>query len=161
MNVNIQYLHEKKALGTAGALGCLPNKPNLPFIVMNSDILTNINIQHLLDFHRANRAKATMCVKNYHFQVPFGVVETDQYKVKRIDEKPVHRFFVNAGIYVIEPEVLDLIPDDTRFDMTSLFEVIIEKGYETAVFPIREYWMDIGKLDDYNLANGDYEKIFK
>jgi NDP-sugar pyrophosphorylase family protein len=102
-----------------------------------------------------------MCVKNYHFQVPFGVVETDQYKVKRIDEKPVHRFFVNAGIYVIEPEVLDLIPDDTRFDMTSLFEVIIEKGYETAVFPIREYWMDIGKLDDYNLANGDYEKIFK
>jgi NDP-sugar pyrophosphorylase family protein len=102
-----------------------------------------------------------MCIRDYHFQVPYGVIETDQLKIKRIDEKPIQRFFVNAGIYVLEPEVLELIPKNKYFDMTTLFEWIIGKGYETAAFPIREYWMDIGHLDDYQQAIGDYKKVFK
>jgi dTDP-glucose pyrophosphorylase/predicted transcriptional regulator len=159
--IEINYLHEDQSMGTAGALGFLKERPCLPLIVMNSDLLTSINFEYLLDFHNTQKAKATMCVRDYHFQVPYGVVETDQLKIKRIDEKPIQRFFVNAGIYVLEPEVLELIPKNRYLDMTTLFELIIGKGYETATFPIREYWMDIGHLDDYQQAIGDYKKVFK
>jgi NDP-sugar pyrophosphorylase family protein len=93
-------------------------------------------------------------------QVPFGVVTTEQHRLVSIDEKPSHRFFVNAGIYVIDPDVIDLIVKNTFLDMTSLFEKIIALGYETAAFPIREYWMDVGRLDDYERANGEFLKVF-
>lgn len=159
--VNIEYIREKKALGTAGALGLLPERPLSALIVMNADLLTKINFIQLLDFHYAHKAHATMCVRDYHFQVPFGAVTIDQYRLSSIDEKPTHHFFVNAGIYVIEPEILDLIPENKYLDMTSLFETIIDKGYETLAFPIREYWMDIGRLEDFQQANGDYPKVFK
>ena len=159
--VSINYLREESQLGTAGALGLLPGRPKLPLIVMNGDLLTKINFQHLLDFHQAHKAHASMCVQEYNFQVPYGVVTIDQHRLKSIDEKPMQRFFVSAGIYVLEPEVLELIPKNKYFDMTTLFELIIGKGYETVAFPIREYWMDIGQLENYQQANGDYKKIFK
>jgi dTDP-glucose pyrophosphorylase len=159
--VTINYLREKKRLGTAGALGLLPERPKLPFIVMNGDLLTKINFQHLLDFCQGHKAHAVMCIREYNFQVPYGVITTDQHRLKSIDEKPIQRFFVNAGIYVLEPEVLELIPENKYIDMTTLFELIISKGYETAAFPVREYWMDIGDLDDYQRARGDYKEVFK
>lgn len=159
--VTIDYLREERQMGTAGALGLLPERPQLPLIVMNGDLLTKINFQHLLDFHQAHKAHALMCVREYNFQVPYGVITIDQHRLKSIDEKPIQRFFVNAGIYVLEPEVLELIPKNKYFDMTTLFELIIGKGYETAAFPIREYWMDIGHLDDYQQAIGDYKEVFK
>lgn len=158
---DIHYIQEDQLMGTVGALSFLQGCPDLPLIIMNSDLLTNINFDHLLDFHKIQKAKATMCVRDYHFQVPYGVIETDQSKIVRIDEKPIQRFFVNAGIYILEPEILELIPKNKYLDMTTLFELIIEKGYETAAFPIREYWMDIGHLDAYKQANGDYGKVFK
>jgi NDP-sugar pyrophosphorylase family protein len=158
--VTIEYLREKKPLGTAGALGLLPARPSLPFLVMNGDVLTKINLQHLLDFHQTYQAKATMCVREYRFQVPYGVIQTDQHRLKIIDEKPVQKFFVNAGIYVLEPLVLDFVPDNDYLDMPALFEGLITKGLETIVFPIREYWMDIGRLDDIERANGEYYEIF-
>ena len=101
-----------------------------------------------------------MCVREYDFQVPYGVVKIDEHRITRIDEKPVQRFFVNAGIYVLEPEALDFIPPNTYFDMPTLFEKLIELKKETVVFPIREYWLDIGHLADYNRANGEYRDIF-
>jgi len=158
--IEIRYIHEDQRLGTAGALSLLPERPALPLIVMNGDLLTKVNFQHLLDFHAEHRARATMCVREYDFQVPYGVVRIDHHRVLGIDEKPVQRFFVNAGIYVLEPEVLDLIPSATYFDMPELFTRLIGQNHETAVFPIREYWLDIGHMDDFARANGDFPEVF-
>lgn len=158
--IEIRYVHEDQRLGTAGALSLLPERPALPLIVMNGDLLTKVNFQHLLDFHAEHRARGTMCVREYDFQVPYGVVRIDHHRILGIDEKPVQRFFVNAGIYVLEPEALDLIPPAAYFDMPELFTRLIDRKQETAVFPIREYWLDIGHMEDFARANGDFPEIF-
>ncbi|MBU4448859.1 MAG: nucleotidyltransferase family protein [Proteobacteria bacterium] len=159
-DASIRYLREEMPLGTAGALGLLPKRPELPLIVMNADVLSKVNIQHLLDFHQCHKAIATMCVWEYHFQVPYGVVKTDQHRLIGIDEKPRQRFFVNAGVYILEPEVLDFVPKNTFLDMTNLFERLIDQGCETAAFPIWEYWVDIGRPADLERANGEFGGIF-
>jgi dTDP-glucose pyrophosphorylase len=158
--VEIRYLQEVHKLGTAGALSLLPENPSEALFVMNGDLLTKVNFSQLLDFHSSHYAQATMCVREYDFQVPYGVVKIDSHRVTGIDEKPVQRFFVNAGIYVLEPGVLELIPANTYFDMPTLFELLISQQKETAAFPIREYWLDIGHLADYEKANGEYRNIF-
>ncbi|MDD5298992.1 MAG: nucleotidyltransferase family protein [Gallionella sp.] len=158
--VDIDYLHEDQRLGTAGALSLLPEKPTESLFVMNGDLLTKVNFKQLLDFHSGHRAQATMCVREYDFQVPYGVVKINDHRIISIDEKPVQRFFVNAGIYVLEPEALDLVFPNTYFDMPTLFEKLINLKKETAVFPIREYWLDIGQLSDYDRANGEFMRVF-
>ena len=159
--VSIRYLEESKRLGTAGPLSLLPERPTKPLLVINGDLLTKINLHQLLDFHAENGARATMCVREYDFQVPYGVVRIDKQRVVSVDEKPVQRFFVNAGIYALEPDTLDLILPDTLFDMTSLFQNLIEGKSATAAFPIREYWLDIGRLNDLERAQIDYNVLFK
>lgn len=156
----IVYLHETQRLGTAGALDLIPEHPAKPLIVMNGDLLTKVNFEQLLEFHEDHGSAGTMCVREYDFQVPYGVVTTDDHRIVSIDEKPVHRFFVNAGIYVIEPDMLKLIPSGEFFDMPTLFSQISDGGGETIVFPIREYWLDIGHLADYHRANGEYLEVF-
>lgn len=158
--VDICYLHEDQRLGTAGALSMLPKKPAESLLVMNGDLLTKVNFKQLLDFHSGHQAQATMCVREYDFQVPYGVVKIDGHRIISIDEKPIQRFFVNAGIYVLEPDALNLISSNTYFDMPTLFEQLIGSKKETAVFPIREYWLDVGQLADYDRANGEYRDIF-
>ena len=158
--VEISYLHEKKRLGTAGALGLLSEPPELPLLVMNADVLTKVNFQHLLDFHLAHTSIATMCVREYDFQVPYGVVKIDKQRLLGIEEKPVHRFFVSAGIYVLAPEAIRLVPKGEHSDMPTLFENLLHNQLETTVFPIREYWLDIGQLDDYERANCEYNEVF-
>lgn len=158
--VQIDYLREDKKLGTAGALGLLPEKPSVPVFVMNGDLLTKVNFQQLLDFHIEHNSAATMCVREYDFQVPYGVVKLDQHRILSIEEKPIQRFFVNAGIYVLQPEVLDLIPSGLPLDMPSLFDKLIEIEKETAVFPVREYWLDIGRMSDFERANGEFDRVF-
>ncbi len=159
-DVDICYLHEDKRLGTAGALSLLPQQPAEPIIVMNGDLLTKVNFSQLLSFHSEHNAQATMCVREYDFQVPYGVVKIDNHSIIGIDEKPTQRFFVNAGIYVLEPGALGLISPNTFFDMPSLFEKLIEQKRETVVFPIREYWLDIGQVSDFDRANGEYRDVF-
>ena len=159
--VAISYLEEDQRLGTAGALSLLPERPSEPLLVMNGDLLTKVNFSQLLDFHASHLAMGTMCVREYDFQVPYGVVKIENHRITGIDEKPVQRFFVNAGIYVLQPEALDIISPNTFFDMPSLFEKFIEQRNETAVFPIREYWLDIGHMADYERANGEYVKAFE
>lgn len=159
--VDISYLREKKKLGTAGPLGLLPDRPTTPLLVMNGDLLTNVNFRQLLDFHTERGGVATMCVTEYHFQVPYGVVGIEQNHLVGFEEKPVHRFFVNAGIYVLDPATLDHIPRDSYFDMPTLFEKLLAMKREIAPFPIREYWLDIGRLDDLERAKGEYPEIFK
>lgn len=157
---NIQYLLENDRTGTAGALGLLPERPSLPFFVMNGDVLTKVKMQQLLEFHKESKAMATMCVREYDFQVPYGVVKMDGGQIIGLDEKPIHRFFVNAGIYVLEPEAIDVIPSSTYVDMPTVFERLIARGDKTVVFPIMEYWLDIGKIDDFKRAQGEFQGIF-
>ncbi|WP_040294820.1 nucleotidyltransferase family protein [Beggiatoa alba] len=155
-DVNIRYLHEKERLGTAGALTLLPDVPTEPLIVMNGDLLTKVDYRHLLDFHVEHQAAATMCVREYDFQVPYGVVQIDNHRILGIQEKPIQRFFVNAGIYVLQPNLLSLIPKETFFDMPTLFEQALTEKRETVVFPIREYWIDIGQMADLERAKIEF-----
>ena len=150
-NITIQYLHEDNPLGTAGSLGLLPdNLPDLPIIVMNGDLLTKVDFINLLDFHYDHDSEATMCVREY--QVPYGVVQIDNYNIKEIKEKPVHKFFVNAGIYVLNKTLINKLDGKSYLDMTDLLdkELINEK---INAFPIHEYWLDIGKIEEYERAN--------
>ncbi len=158
--IEIQYLCEDKLLGTAGALSLLPQKPNKPVFVMNGDLLTNINFDDLMESHQKQESKATMCIREFDFEVPYGVVRTEKGLIKGIDEKPSQHFLVNAGVYVLEPEVIDLIEPDIRIDMTSLFRKLLEKNEKAAVFPIKGYWFDIGKSDDFRNANSEYYRFF-
>lgn len=159
--VEIIYLQESKRLGTAGALSLLPFIPDKPILVMNGDLLTKVNFRQLIDFHLDTSATATMCVREYEFQVPYGVVKVDDYRLQSIEEKPLQRFFISAGIYVISPTVLQYIPDNTFYDMPSLFEKLLDLKLSTSAFPIREYWMDIGRMDDFERANGEFSEVFK
>ena len=151
--VEIRYLREDKPMGTAGPLGLLPKHPSAPVLVMNGDLLTQTNLPRLLEYHQQRRAQASMCVRKYDFQVPFGVVHLDGDEITGIDEKPVHEFFVNAGIYTLDPAIIDLVPRNQRLDMPELFTRARNQGLRTVVFPIHEYWLDIGRLDDFEKAN--------
>jgi len=157
----IRYLEESERLGTAGALSLLKERPNAPLIVMNGDVLTKVNFAHLLDFHQQQGAAATMCVREYDFKVPYGVVEIKDDRLARLTEKPVHTFFVNAGIYVIDPDMLDLLVGRRRVDMTDLFSEAISAGKPTTAFPIREYWIDVGQPNDFVRANREFEETFR
>ena len=159
--IEIRYIQEDQRLGTAGALSLLDEKPNKPFFVMNADVLTKVNFQQLLNFHLENKADATMGVREYDFQVPYGVVKIDKHRIHRIDEKPTHSFFVNAGIYVLQPAVLKYVPKKKCFDMTQLFEKLIQTHHEVAAFPIHEYWLDIGRISDLERANGEFFSVFR
>jgi len=157
--VEITYIEESEPLGTAGSLRLLKEEPTLPVIVMNGDVLTSINIGHLLDFHAEMGAVGTMAVREYDFQVPYGVVQTENSLITAIDEKPVHVFFVNAGIYVLDPAAFGMIPASGRFDMTSLFAELRAKNMTSVAFPIREYWLDIGRHDDLDQARREIREI--
>ena len=153
--IRIQYLEEDQQLGTAGALTLLPETPTKPVIVMNGDLVTRTSFENLLHFHDEQNSKATMCVREYDFQVPFGVVSIEGQRIISIDEKPLHRFFVNAGIYVLEADVIRTITKNQRTDMTQIFDDLIASHAETSVFPIHEYWLDIGRIDDLERAKTD------
>ena len=158
--VKIKYIYENEPLGTAGSLELLPkNLNNLPIIVMNGDVLTAIPFEKLLDFHSEQGTQATICVREYDFQVPFGVVATEGSKVMKIEEKPVHSFFVSAGIYVLDPSIIKNIEPDVYIDMPHFLTDLIESGSELSAFPIHEYWMDIGREDDFYQAQSDIIKL--
>lgn len=158
--VNISYIEENKRLGTAGALSLIKDEIKEPFFVMNADLLTNVNFEDLLDFHVRGNSTSTMCVREYDLQVPYGVIETENERVTSIVEKPVHKFFVNAGIYLLSPEALSFIPKDTFFDMPTLFDKLIKNNEVVLSFPIHEYWLDIGQHNDFTKANLDYNEYF-
>lgn len=158
--VQVEYVLEQERMGTAGALSLLTTRPSEPFFVMNGDLLTNVNFESLLDYHQTHQAAATMCVREYDFQVPYGVVNIDDHKVTSIVEKPVHKFFVSAGIYMLSPQTLDLIPASEYFDMPTLFEKLIKQNQNTVSFPIHEYWLDIGRMNEYEQANREYSEVF-
>ncbi len=156
----IGYLRETDALGTAGSLSLMSNRPEAPFFVMNGDILTSINFRHMLDFHRESRATATVAVFEKGIDIPYGVVELEGDRLVAIREKPTHNFFISAGIYILEPGVLDRIEAGKTLDMPDLFSRMIEGGETISAFPIREYWRDIGQHQDLDRAEEDFPQVF-
>lgn len=162
--VTIEYIEENAALGTAGSLSLLPIVPDKPFFVINADILTNINFGHVLDFHQehAPKAQATICVRQYQNTIPFGVVNITEndHQLIDIEEKPTKNYFVNAGIYILEPKNLEHLAFNTYCDMPNFLTQLVKKGLSITTFPIREYWLDIGHHDNLVRAASDYIEIF-
>lgn len=140
----IQYLEENKPLGTAGALSLLPQRPDHPFLVLNGDVLTRVDYARLLNFHSEREAAATLCVRLHNTQIPYGVVRMDDVMVQAMEEKPVLSHYVNAGIYLLEPVLLEFVPTDRFLDMPQLMEKAIANQHRVRAFPIHEYWLDVG-----------------
>jgi len=152
--VELNYVTEEQPLGTAGALG-LMEVPDEPLLVINGDILTRVDFRAMLDYHREHGADLTVGVRKYDLQVPYGVIECEGARVQQVREKPLLRFFVNAGIYLLEPSVHRYIPNGERFDMTDLIQRLLEEERPVVSFPIVEYWLDIGQPVDYEQAQKD------
>jgi len=152
--VRLNYLQEEHPLGTAGGIKLL-RQFDATMLVINGDILTGAPFGAMLDFHRSYHADLTIGVRKYEVQVPFGVVECEDVHVKELEEKPSLSFFINAGTYLIEPSVCDFIPAGQRFDMTELINKLIEAGRIVVSFPIMEYWLDMGRHEDYAKAQQD------
>ncbi len=156
--VELNYVNEDRPLGTAGALGLI-EAPKETLLVMNGDILTDVNFRAMLDYHRENRAEMTVGVRRYEMQIPYGVIECEGSRVRRLQEKPHVGFLVNAGIYLLEPSVYNYISQGRSFNMTDLIQWLLEAGRNVVSFPIREYWLDIGQHTDYVQAQEDVKKV--
>ena len=151
--IEIEYLREDSPLGTAGALALLNPRPNVPFLVSNGDVLTDIHYGEILDFHTRHHASATMAVRQHEWQHPFGVVRTKGVDIIGFDEKPVTRSHINAGIYVLEPDSLDVLTAGEQCDMPTLFGRLQERAARTIVYPMHEPWLDVGREDDLERAH--------
>lgn len=152
--VDINYVNEDQPLGTAGALSLLEESDE-PLLVMNGDILTRVDFRAMHDFHREHNAELTVAVRQYEMRVPYGVVETNGVEVTGISEKPVLRQFINAGIYLLNPAVVRLIPNGEASDIPDLIHRLMKDNRRVVCFPVREYWLDIGKADNYDQAKAD------
>jgi dTDP-glucose pyrophosphorylase/CBS domain-containing protein len=152
--VRLNYLKEDHPMGTAGGLKQM-KRPGDPFLVINGDILTGVPFQEMLSYHRKHRAMITVGVRRYDMQVPFGVVECEGVRITRLQEKPSLSFFINAGTYLLEPSAWDYIPEGRPFDMTDLIQTLIDADQPVASFPIMEYWLDVGRHEDYQKAQED------
>jgi dTDP-glucose pyrophosphorylase len=155
LGVEIDYINEDEPLGTAGALALL-EPGDEPVLVMNGDLVTTVDVRAMLAFHDEHRAELTMAVRPYDVRVPYGVVETSGGFVSALSEKPLLNAFVNAGMYVLAPSALASVPRGRRFDMTELVDLLLEEGRPVASFPLREYWVDIGRVEDYLQARADH-----
>jgi dTDP-glucose pyrophosphorylase len=156
---DIRYLEELEPLGTAGAIGLLPETPTAPFIVMNGDLLTTLDFERLLKFHTGHDADLTMAVRRYSHQIPYGVAEILEDRVTSIVEKPTQECYISGGIYVLSPSVLSKLQPTKRVDMPDLMrDLILTRGHVSA-FPVTEYWIDIGRIEDLNRARIDVSTL--
>jgi len=157
--VQIDYLREDSPLGTAGAIGLLSPRPTTAFVVSNGDVLTDVRYGELLDFHTRHSAVATMAVRLHEWQHPFGVVRTKGVDIVGFDEKPVTRTHINAGIYVLDPTALESLNPGEPCDMPSLFDRLKARNARTIVYPMHEPWLDVGRVDDLQLADASYSTL--
>lgn len=156
--VAISYLQENEPLGTAGALG-LREKSDEPILVVNGDVLSQLDVRAMLDFHNEHHAAMTVAVRRYQFEIPFGVVKSNGVDIVGISEKPTVSYLINAGIYVLSGEALSLVPPSQHYNMTDLIHDLITVKRRVVGFPIEEYWMDIGRLGDYEKAQADSQAL--
>lgn len=159
--VEIDYIEEDQPLGTAGALSLMRKRPEGPFIVMNGDLLVNLRFVDLLNFHRSKGATASLVVRQYQQQVPYGVVREENGLLTAIEEKPTQSFYVNGGIYVLDPQALDHIKAGVALDMPTLLADLARSGRKVGVYPLTEYWRDIGRIDDLEAARAEFGDVFR
>lgn len=161
LSVNIRYVHEETPLGTGGALGLLPNDlPQLPLIMMNGDVLTKVDFTRLLVHHEELAFDATMCVRELEHQVPFGVIESSNSLITSMVEKPTYRYRINTGIYVLSPECVASVKPSTKIDMPTLLEQRMFQQKKVGIYTSHDYWLDIGRMDDYQKAQQDIKGFF-
>jgi dTDP-glucose pyrophosphorylase len=151
---NITYLREDESRGTGGPLSLLPVRPEHPILVLNGDQVMHADLTGMLEHHRLQRAVATIGVGPYQVEVPFGTVVEHDGMLIGLQEKPSINFLINRGIYVLAPELLDLVPATGEFPITTLFESLIAHGKPVSVFYFEDYWLDVGRLADLRNANG-------
>lgn len=151
--VEIEYITEESPLGTAGALSLLDNSDmGVPFIVTNGDVLTDMSYRGLLEFHLKNKAAATMAVRAHRWENPFGVVKVEGVDLVGFEEKPVVYSHINAGVYVLSPSSLNYLQSNQYCDMPTLFTRLKDDSCKTIVYPMHESWLDVGRHDDFELA---------
>jgi NDP-sugar pyrophosphorylase family protein len=151
--ISVTYVHEEVPLGTGGALGLLPkNIGNLPLIVINGDILTDLDFTELIDFHSRANVDATMCLREVETAVAYGVVSVDRSRVSGMVEKPVYRHLINTGIYVLSHECVNAVEQGVNIDLPTLLEKRMKKDYEVGAYKFFGKWIDIGKMEDYSRA---------
>ncbi len=155
--VKINYLIEDEPLGTAGSISLLPKTLKYPFIVMNADVLTKLNPRHLITFHNEHHSKATLCVREHSINIPFGVVKVNGRHLSDFEEKPTFEYLINAGVYILDPSMLSLIPPRTSIDMPNLLRTFQREGHIISVCPIHEYWIDIGNPKSLQEADSSWE----
>jgi len=159
-NVSIQYVHEDTPLGTGGALGLLPkDRPNLPIIMMNGDVLTRLNYGELLRHHEERGFDATLCVREDEHRIPFGVIETEKQLITNMIEKPTYRYKINTGIYVLNPEIIDSVQENQRVDIPTLLEKHRANNKRIGTYTCYDYWLDIGQMKDYQKAQQDIKRL--
>jgi dTDP-glucose pyrophosphorylase len=151
--VNIEYLRESAPLGTAGALSLLNPRPDKSFVVTNGDVVTDIRYGELLDFHCRHSAAATMAVRTHEWQHPYGVVQTHGMEIVGFEEKPVALSYINAGVYVLNPEALDELEFNAHCDMPTLFERLQTNASRIVAYPMHEPWLDVGRPEDLENAH--------
>jgi len=150
--LHISYIEEPSPLGTAGALSMMSTRPKEDFVVTNGDIISKVPFKQMLDYHKAHQAKGTMAVYPQSWENPFGVVETDGVDIIKIEEKPVHKNNVNAGVYVLSPDALKYIPEKQNFSMPDVFSALRKNHHRTIAYPIHETWLDVGRHEDLKRA---------
>jgi dTDP-glucose pyrophosphorylase len=157
--VKINYVIEKERLGTAGGIKLGKDFIDDDFFVINGDIFTNLNVDAMMNYHKENHFDITVGVRKYYYEVPYGVVEVENNCIKTLKEKPKVDYLINGGIYCLNPELINYIPDNIYYEITDLINTCIEKGLKVGYYEIKDYWMDIGKLEDYNKINEDIYKL--
>lgn len=153
--VKIEYIREHKRLGTAGGIRLAKEYLDTPFFVINGDIFTNLNVESMMGFHIENKFDITVGTRKHSFQIPYGVIQVEDNNIKELKEKPVIDYFINAGVYCLSPNILKYIPEDEYFEITDLINICIKNNMKVGSYEIDEYWMDIGRLEDYNKVNKD------
>jgi dTDP-glucose pyrophosphorylase len=153
--VKIEYIRENKRLGTAGGIKLAEDYLDEPFFVINGDIFTNLNVENMMEFHMKNNYDITIGTRKHSFQIPYGVVKTNGSNVVALEEKPTIEYLINGGVYCLNPDLIDFIPDNKYFEITDLIDICIKNGKKVGSYEIMDYWMDIGRIEDYNKVNKD------
>lgn len=157
--VRISYVREKERLGTAGGIKLAEEYLTKPFFVMNGDVFTNLNVDNMMKYHLDNEFDMTIAVKRYVYQIPYGIIKTNGNLVCSINEKPEIGYLINGGIYCLNPDLIEVIPKGQYYEITDLINFCIERGLKVGYYEIKDYWMDIGRIEDYYKVNDDIQKI--
>ena len=154
--VSITYLEEESPLGTAGALEQLKQCNKETYIISNGDVISEIRYQDLLNFHINNKASATMAVRTHEWQNPFGVVKLEGQKILGFEEKPTIKSQINAGLYVLNKDAINLLEPNSHCDMPTLFSRLKDLNKNIIAFPMHEHWIDVGRHEDLETANQNF-----